>query len=463
MADKRKTLRTIKSGVFSRSLALAKISVTAGSKAASHALGGLFSAAKDKPERLKELLYSQAEMLARELGQLKGSLMKVGQMLSVYGEHFLPPEANAFLKSLQNESPPLDWPEIEKVLRRQLKAEKLALLEIDRSPFASASLGQVHRARRKSDGLELALKIQYPGVDRAVESDLKALKRLLGVANLLPGDTNTDELFDEVRTMLHREVDYRKEVESLNFFRQVLSADPRFILPTPVDEFCTPRVVAMTFEEGVAVDSAEVQSLSEERRNALGAAALELYFIELFKEGIVQTDPHFGNYRVRVGSAGNPDRLVLFDFGATRKFSEKFLEPYRRLVRSAVLRDISGLEKASLDLGFTEASDTEELKAAFFELCFLIVEPFSLAEQTGAPQYFDLAGRYDWKHSDLPKRVAAQAFRMKDAIGFKLRVPPREIVFLDRKMGGVFIFLASLGVRLNAREILDRYLGLSHN
>src|SRR6185437_1107551 len=140
-------LSRIKSGALSRGMALARASVSAGARVASHAVGNLFASEDEKPERFKDMLISQVESLSRELGQLKGSLMKVGQLLSMYGEHFLPAEANALLKSLQSQSPPLEWKAIEKVIRKQLTPAQLTTVEIDPEPMASASLGQVHRAR----------------------------------------------------------------------------------------------------------------------------------------------------------------------------------------------------------------------------------------------------------------------------------------------------------------------------
>lgn len=436
-------LTKIKEGAFSRGFALARVSMSAGAKAASHAVGTLFTAEEDKPEKLKALVLSQIDLLTRELGELKGSVMKVGQMLSMYGEHFLPPEANALLKSLQSQSPPLEWSAIEKVLKRQLTPEQLAMVEIEHEPLASASMGQVHLARRKSDGRLLAMKIQYPGVDQAIEGDLKALRSMLSMAKLLPRGPNYDELFKEVRTMLRQEVDYARELALTDEFRKALSDDPRYIVPETVPELSTKRVMTTTFEEGIPVDSAEVLGLSQERRNALGATALELYFRELFKLKMMQTDPHFGNYRVRLGKDGAPDRLVLFDFGAVRKFPQAFLKPYYQMVGGAYRGDREELWAGARELGFILEGDPQALLDHFADLCFLIVEPFG-------------EGLYDWGATDLPKRVTAKGAQM--VWGFKLRTPPREVVFLDRKMGGIFIFLSVLKVRLNARELLDRYI-----
>ncbi len=454
--SRKKSLKQIKTGVFSRGLALAKLSVSAGAKAATHALGNVFANENERSDRFKEMLKSQVDLLAKELGQLKGSLMKVGQLISMYGEHFLPPEANEFLKSLQSQSPPLEWKAIERALLRQFSQEKLNELEIDREPLASASLGQVHRARRKSDGRLFAMKIQYPGVDAAIEGDLKALQSILSISKLIPKGPKYDELFKEVRFMLHQEVNYIREKELTDRFRALLLSDSRYRVPETISDFCTRRVLTTTLEEGVAVDSAEVLGLPQDRRNAIGQAALELYFRELFEVGSVQTDPHFGNYRIRLGVDGSSDQFILLDFGAVRELPLSFLEHYRNMIRGAFSRDSLKIEKAAIQIGFLMEEDSAELKKLFVEFCDLIMEPFLSAKVTGAPPHlFDSDGAYLWSESDLPKRVAKKGAQM--AIAFKLRTPPREIVFLDRKLGGIFIFLSVLKVRLNGRPLLQKY------
>jgi predicted unusual protein kinase regulating ubiquinone biosynthesis (AarF/ABC1/UbiB family) len=418
------------------------MSLNVGAKAASHAVGSLFSSENEQADRLKSLLTSQLEVLARELGQLKGSVMKVGQMLSVYGEQFLPPEANQMLKSLQNQSPPLAWSEIEKVLKQELGAEKLALLEISPEPIASASLGQVYRAQRKSDGLLMALKVQYPGVDRAIEGDLKALKYVLSVSKLIPKGPKYDLVFDEIKEMLLQEIDYKQELVATEEFRELLKPYPRYVVPTPVREFSTGKVLATTLQEGVPVDGPEVQALSQERRNALGDAALELYFLELFRFFRMQTDPHFGNYRIQLGENGAPDRLVLFDFGAVKQFDPEFMKPYLKMVRGTFYKNPEWVIEGARGLDFIRDGDSEELKQAFCELCYLFVETFE--------------GEYDWGASDLPKRATVDASKI--AFQFKLRPPPKDVIFLDRKMGGVFVFMSVLKVKSNTRALLESYL-----
>src|SRR5262245_14168560 len=135
--ESKSRLSKIKSGVFSRGFALAKMTANAGAKAAAPAVGTICASEDERSERCQQLIASQMKVLAKELGQLKGSVMKIGQMLSMYGEHFLPAEANAILKSLQSQSPPLAWPAIEKQLKRHIAPERLAELEIETDPVAS--------------------------------------------------------------------------------------------------------------------------------------------------------------------------------------------------------------------------------------------------------------------------------------------------------------------------------------
>jgi predicted unusual protein kinase regulating ubiquinone biosynthesis (AarF/ABC1/UbiB family) len=457
-----KKLSALPTGSVSRSFSLAKLGFQAGAKAAGHALGGLLKSETAQKIRKQAYVLEQIALLTKELGKLKGSLMKAGQMLSVYGEHFLPPEANAILKALQSDSPPLEWNEIRKVLVRQLGKERMALLEIDEEAFAAASLGQVHRAKIKETGQEIVLKVQYPGVDEAIDGDLKALRRILSISEWLPNLPGTDDLFAEVRSMLKRELDYELERETLTVFHELLKNDPRYILPRPIEEFSAKRVIAMTFEPGIAVDSEEVAALSQERRNALATNAMELYLKELYVFHKMQTDPHFGNYRVRLGTSRKAqldpgrkaaldpsgkaqlDQLVLYDYGAVREISPDFLLRYKHMVAGLFHHDRVEFEKGARSMGILHEEDPLELKDMFYELCAALVEPFALD------------GPYDWKGSDLPKRVSALSWQIVKK--FPLRAPPREVVFLDRKMIGIFTFMAVLGAKISARDLMKPYM-----
>lgn len=451
-----KSLERIKSSVFSRSLSLAKLTIQAGASMAQHGVSTALKNKESKDENWKKLLQSQASLISSELGELKGSLMKAGQMLSMYGEHFLPPEANELLRSLQSDSPPLSWHAIEPTLKKYLSQEKIDLLEIETEAFASASMGQVHRARIKATGQMIALKIQYPNVDRAIDSDLRAIRALLSTLKLLPKDFNFDPVFAEIRDMLVQETNYTLEAQLTEDFYARLKNDGRFIVPQVLREFSGEKILATTFERGLRADDSLIQSLPQERRNRLALNFLDLYFKEVFEWGVVQTDPHTGNYRIRINPSGH-DQIVLLDFGATRTYEKTFLHAYQRMLKGSLLNDRDLFLKASLELQFLNESDNADLKKVFEEFCAETVEPFITFEDP-RNRHGQIApdGTYDWKNTDLPQRLSKQIFHI--VRNHKWRTPPREMLFLDRKTGGVFIFLSILRAKIRGRDLILKYL-----
>ena len=438
---------------FERNLALTRLGLGAGTKIVAHSIANIFRGEVARSSADREFYERQARILADELGRLKGSVMKAGQMLSLYAQYFLPEEAVEVLSTLQENTAPVHWSVLAPVLGRALGKPRLAELEVDEQPLAAASLGQAHRARRRSDGLELVLKVQYPGVADAIESDIKTLTRVLLMTRLVPRGLSLQPILSEVREMLHREVDYHAERDHTEAFGSRLADDPRFVVPRVLPEYSSDMVLATTFETGVHVQHPSVQNLSLERRNRLANAFLELFLIEFFDWGMVQTDPHFGNYRIRVDPAGK-DRIVLLDFGATRLFGQGFIDGYRAMVRGALADDEAGVLEGACTIGLMSEGFPRNVVSAFYELCKLIVEPFS---EHPPAKVLDEQGRYKWGASDLPMRAAGVAAR--NALSRYFRIPPREIIFLHRRLAGVFIMLATLRAQFSARELLLKHLG----
>ncbi|NJL23766.1 MAG: hypothetical protein HC902_00335 [Calothrix sp. SM1_5_4] len=258
--------------------------------------------------------------------------------------------------------------------------------------------------------------------------------------------------------MFHQEIDYRKELEYCELFHRLLARDDRYLVPKVYRDYSTRKVLATEFIEGVRADSSEVQALTPERRNRVGLAFLDLYFRELLEFRQVQTDPHLGNYMVQIDPNGAKDRLVLLDFGAVREVPEDFLKSYALLIEGGLANDARMIEKAGRQLGLLQPEDELELVDDYVRLSMMVIEPFSLPEWELAPNNLlsNEDGSYDWGASDLPQRVAGKLTRI--AATYRLRAPPRELVFLDRKLGGVFIFMSVLKCRLEARQLLQATL-----
>lgn len=431
MPQKKEPLKDIRTSLLSRGFSLAKAGLRAGRVAAKHALN---PDGTDRPAWL-----AKVEILVQEMGQLKGTAMKVGQTMSMYGEHLLPKEVNEIFKKLQQESPPVMWSTMSRIVRSEL-GTKMNDLRISEEPMAAASIGQVHAAHL--GGRDLAVKIQYEGIDAAVETDLKLLKFILNMTEMVPRGPRFDQIFAEIRTMFLQEIDYEYEREAAARFRGWLAGDNRYVVPEMLDEYSTKKVLTMSFCPGLRADAPEVQALSQERRNRLGLLFLELYLRELLEFKCVQTDPHLGNYLIQIDPVGSDDKLVLLDFGAVRDVPEDFLVKYRQVVEAGIAKDERGIERAGRLLGLLQPEDGIELVNDYVELCLLLVEPFF--------------GLYDWGGSDLPKRVAARVGKI--ATSYRLRAPPRELVFLDRKLGGVFIFLSVLKCKVDGRPIVEQIL-----
>ena len=249
---------------------MARLTVQAGAQLASQGVMNALASDETKDANWKKFLKGQARNLTKELGELKGSLMKAGQMISMYGEHFLPPEAKRILEVSAERLAASRLETDPRQSEKYLSAEQLSQLEIEHEALASASMGQVHRARIKATGEQIVLKIQYPNVDKAIDSDLKAIRSLLGIMKILPKGLNMDHLFSEVREMLIQETDYETEAKLTQKFYDFLKDDPRYVVPKVYPEFSNKKILATSYEEGLRVDNPLVQALSQERRQYSG-------------------------------------------------------------------------------------------------------------------------------------------------------------------------------------------------
>jgi predicted unusual protein kinase regulating ubiquinone biosynthesis (AarF/ABC1/UbiB family) len=439
-----------KTGLLSRSLSLAKITASASGRLAKHTVTGWFSDPLEHLERGKKILESQAKQLVGEANQLRGTLVKAGQILSMYGDSFFPKEVVAHLKKLQSEVEPLPFETIESLLRKRLGLEKYHELEIDSVPLGAASLGQVHRAVIKKTGQVVALKVRYPGIEKAIDTDLKLLRFFLSAGKFFPADIpkeRWDGIFDEAKHMLYQEVDYKSELILLKLYRNHLIKDPRYHVPEAIERYCTPSVLCTSFETGERIDSPAVKALSQERRDRLAGSFVDLFLMEFYEWNLVQTDPHFGNYLIRIKPDGN-DQWVLFDFGALRAFSDEFKTSYITLVRGVLNHEDEKILEAGEMMGLVSKEDSTEARQGFVDLAYLSAEPVLQTDS------------YDWANSQLPKRTAALSIKVIPHL--KFRIPPKEMLSLNRKLGGIYVHLAELKSSLAIRKHLmeEPYRGL---
>ena len=448
-------LKKLKTGSFSRRFQLAKTSAQYGTRALRHRVwqGVLGNSATEAAKRQNQ---ADLDWLVDELGKMKGSVVKVGQILATYGEYMLPPDVTEALHRLEDSTASLGWPYIEKALIAELGEEKLAELEIEPKAVAAASLAQVHKARRKSDGVELCVKVQYPGVDKTIDADLNAVIALLKVGSMLDSGLSLDDWIAEMRALLHHEVDYRHERRQLEFAAMALEGQDVYRVPKVYPEFCTQRVLVMSWEEGKNLASPEVAAISQDRRNRLSEGLLDLFLKETFDWNRMQTDPNFGNYLIRIDEQGENDQLVLLDFGAVRAAPEEFVTHFRLMIAAAWRRDNEAFIAEAEALKFIEPHFPEKLKQDIADVGVDLIEPLQPDAAHILPEALDEQGRYLWKASQLPKRIAKRA--LAASLSKHFAVPPTEFMFVIRKLMGVYTLISAMDGKFRGDHLLRPYV-----
>ncbi len=229
------------------------------------------------------------------------------------------------------------------------------------TPVAAASIGQVHLAQTR-DGRDLAIKIQYPGVRRSIDSDVDNVATLLRISGLLPGSLNIEPLLREAKSQLHAEADYLREAEYLRRYGALLADAGEFLVPEVHAELTTGSVLAMSRVDGVPVES--LSDAPQAERDRIARLLIALLLRELFEFRLIQTDPNFANYRYDSATG----RLILLDFGATRPYPEVMVEAYRRLMTAAIACDRPAMSAAAIAIGYFQAGILDHQREAVLEL-----------------------------------------------------------------------------------------------
>ncbi len=453
----KQSIDTLKTSGFERRMSIAKTSLNIGRRWAGNSVSGMFLNKEARTARNQAFMEAQANYVAEELGKLKGSVVKIGQMLAMYGEHILPPEITRALQTLNDDTATLTWPKIEQTLQRTL-GDKLKELKVNPNPIGTASLAQVHRATVIATGEEVVLKIQYPGVADAIDSDLALFKRLLKVSNIVPQTRALDTWFEEIRSLLHNEVDYAVEAATTERFYGRLKDDPRYVVPKINRNYSSNRLLCMSYEAGIPVISDALKLLSQERRNAIGQAAIEIMMQEIFVWGEMQTDPNFGNYLVRVNEDPKGiDKLVLLDFGAIRQFDNHLLTIAHNLLRAGYHHNHAQMVAAMTGYEFFDTM-SDKVRSDAASLFLLATEPFS--DPSSNPdipaECLDDKQRYIWANSKLHSRISAAA--TKAIQSFEFNLPPKEFMFISRKFIGAYTFCTVIDARTDSNKLVKPFL-----
>ncbi len=394
----------------------------------------------DDSEQARSESYSKmAGQIADTLGELKGAVMKVGQIAS-QTQDFLPREFSEALQTLQKSAPPMPFDIIVEQVESELGQPVSELFEyLQEKPYAAASIGQVHKARLH-DGTDVIVKVQYPGVDESCDSDLKQLRLALKLGGLLKMPKETvDQLFGEIRERLREELDYENEADNLRLFREFHRNDDWVIIPEVVESHSTRRILTLELVEGDHVSEVTREHYSQDTINLIGHRIFTTMADQLFRFHCIHGDPHAGNFAYR------PDgSIIMYDFGCVKKLKPEIVQAYRNALVSALEEDYQALDRYLIDLGARVKSQPAVDEGYYAMWRDILIPPF--VQDTP----------YNFAESEIHKQVAAKTstvFKYLDY--FK---PPVESIFIDRMIAGHYWMLKRLGVQAAFRNELESYL-----
>jgi predicted unusual protein kinase regulating ubiquinone biosynthesis (AarF/ABC1/UbiB family) len=312
-----------------RRVELARLGGRAGAGLAVHRARRVFASAERQVELDQQFELRTAEQVAEALGGMKGAFMKLGQMAS-YLDVGLPDHARQALAELQHNAPPMSAELAAGVVERELGAPPDEVFaEWDPAPLASASIGQVHRAITR-DGRAVAVKVQYPGVDRAISADLDAAGMVFGTMGLALSGFEPGPMVDEIRARVVEELDYANEARNQQLFADSYRDHPFIHVPDVVTELSTPRVLTTDLAEGVRFDV--MATWDQDERNLAAESIYRFVFRSLYRLNAFNGDPHPGNYLFQPGG-----RVTFLDFGLVKHFTQPEIDTFGDMIRALVM------------------------------------------------------------------------------------------------------------------------------
>ena len=428
----------VPSGRFSR---IVKFGTMASGIAGGMLLDGAMQLASGRRPSISDLLMTPANALkvTLQLGKMRGAAMKLGQLVSMDSGDFLPAELADIFARLRADAQHMPQRQLYFVLVKHWGKDWRQLFQrFDERPIAAASIGQVQRAKTKN-GRDVAIKIQYPGVRQSIDSDVDNVATLLRLSHLLPSSLDLAPLLEEAKRQLHEEADYVREGKYLKRFGELLGDSSDYAVPVFHPKLSGKDVLVMSYVEGVAIET--LSGASQTERDRVAALMIDLVMRELFEFGLMQTDPNFANYRYDASTK----KIVLLDFGATRAMSLDIQTQYRGLLNAALSRDADTVFEAALAIGFFNKHTARKHKAVIHEMLQMVLE------------MLHADGPFDFGNTAFVGHMRDQGMEIA-ADRNNWHIPPVDTLFVQRKLGGVYLLASRLKARVDVRAILERYV-----
>ena len=417
-----------------RNVAVARTATRAGSALAVHRVRRAVAPAERRQELDEQFQLRTAEQVTEALGNMKGALMKIGQMVS-YLDEGLPEPFRVALSQLQQDAPPMSPELAAEVIERELGGPPdKVFASWEPYPMAAASIGQVHRAVTQ-EGVDVAVKVQYPGVDAAIRADLDNAGLFFGGMGMMFPGLEAGPIVAEVRARLAEELDYQQEAENQRMFARLYEGHPFIHIPRVVDGYCSSRVFTNEFAEGARFS--ELEEWDQSERDLAAETIFRFVFRSLYRFHAFNGDPHPGNYLFRPGG-----RVSFLDFGLVKHFTPEEVAVFERLALTmAWQHDPKAFRAAIEDAGFLprDAPFSDDLIVDYFGHFY---------EQVLTPGVKTYTGEYA---SETVRRL----FDVTGPYGELMKVAnvPSAYVLIQRINLGLFAILGHLHATGNWRLI----------
>lgn len=428
----------IRAGRFTRMAQLGGLTTRV---AGSMALGSMSQLAQGKRPVMRDLLLTPGNMkrVTEQLAKMRGAAMKVGQLVSMDTGDFLPPELAQIMSRLRSDAHFMPPAQLGQVLAQQWPdGWRKSFKHFDVRPIAAASIGQVHRAQLR-DGRDMAIKVQYPGVARSIDSDVANVGVLIRATGLLPEGFELAPYLEEARLQLHQETDYDRERRKLTEFETLLGADKRFVVPTPHSDWSTPEILAMDYVNGIAIE--DTVALPDPERQQIASRMIDLTLKEMFTFGVMQTDPNFANYRYDTST----QKIVLLDFGATRTLDPHTVAQYRKLLSAGLNMELNTVAQALIDMGALPEDCAPHHRARLDRMIHLAFK--SLTDNP----------HYDFSDTTMTRDLQLEGMALAED-GFVPPPVPVDVLLIQRKLAGMFLLAARLRAKLPLITMMRSYL-----
>ncbi|EPY41573.1 aarF domain-containing kinase [Angomonas deanei] len=378
------------------------------------------------------------------LCRMRGAVLKLGQMLSIQDSSTVPPHVTALFEKVRDSAFAMPVEQLHRTLAGEFKDPRWRekyFTRFDDAPMAAASIGQVHYGELKAipgatwpDGTPVAVKVQYPGVAKSIDSDVANLKMLMAL-NILPPGMFVDSILVELRNELNLECQYKVEAVKQERYGKLIDSTPSlnevFHVPKVYKELCTDQVLVTEYIQGVPVDRvAKNRSVPQSLKNNLASKLMELTLNELFVWRFMQTDPNYANFLYNVES----NKVHLLDFGAAREYDREFVNDYLDVVAAAAREDREVIIEKSIKLGFLTGMEVKEMIDAHVSSVCLLGMPFR-----------DRDTPFDFAAINLPAKIQAHVPTM---VKLRLRPPPTPVYSLHRRLSGTILAATQLGATI---------------